>query len=298
MNRIAPLPMSALAAGAQGRGRRRSRVVGAAGAGLRGASTCPASLFLVLNKADPAAGAVRRASCATGSCYADDPPLRKKLRRLDRGCRRRPARRRCRPALLAAHAPRRPLHGDARFATAARGDARRPAWHGRRRRPSILVGRYRGRFLALPGQLSVMLSAPTRSGKGVGVVIPNLLELARLGRRARHQGRELRHHGRLPGRARAGGVRVLAVRRGGAQPPLESADSRAHERRCTGSATCWRSARCSFPNDGSGTSSEAFFNDQARNLFLGHRPATCWRRRSCRARSARCCASPRARGRR
>ena len=42
-------------------------------------------------------------------------------------------------------------------------------------RPGILIGRYRGRFLTLPGQLSVMLSAPTRSGKGVGVVIPNLL---------------------------------------------------------------------------------------------------------------------------
>src|SRR4249920_1986817 len=41
--------------------------------------------------------------------------------------------------------------------------------------PSILVGRHRGRFLTLPGQLSVMLSAPTRSGKGVGVVVPNLL---------------------------------------------------------------------------------------------------------------------------
>ena len=41
--------------------------------------------------------------------------------------------------------------------------------------PTILLGRYGGRYLALPGQLSVMLSAPTRSGKGVGVVIPNLL---------------------------------------------------------------------------------------------------------------------------
>jgi type IV secretion system protein VirD4 len=39
----------------------------------------------------------------------------------------------------------------------------------------IIVGKYRDRFLTLPGKQSVMLSAPTRSGKGVGVVVPNLL---------------------------------------------------------------------------------------------------------------------------
>lgn len=39
----------------------------------------------------------------------------------------------------------------------------------------ILVDRLGRRLLGLPGQLSVMLSATTRSGKGVGVVIPNLL---------------------------------------------------------------------------------------------------------------------------
>ena len=52
-----------------------------------------------------------------------------------------------------------------------------------------------------------------------------------------------------------------------------------------------------FPNDGSGTSSEAFFNDQARNLFLGPGPACCWKPPSCRAPSARCCASPPGKGR-
>jgi type IV secretion system protein VirD4 len=39
----------------------------------------------------------------------------------------------------------------------------------------IIVGRYNGKFLTLAGQQHILLSAPTRSGKGVGIVIPNLL---------------------------------------------------------------------------------------------------------------------------
>src|SRR6476619_6101357 len=131
-------------------------------------------LFLMLNKANPF-----QANFASivdyWDLYSSDPPLRKKLLGsmaasgfgfliLLPG------------TLVAAARRRRPLHGDARFANLAEvaragllADQRQPA------RPAILVGRYRGRFLSLPGQLSVMLSAPTRSGKGVGVVIPNLL---------------------------------------------------------------------------------------------------------------------------
>ena len=65
------------------------------------------------------------------------------------------------------------MHGDARFATAA--DLRKqhmlsPAPNG------ILVGKYKGNLVRLPGQQFVILAAPTRSGKGVGVVIPNLLD--------------------------------------------------------------------------------------------------------------------------
>jgi type IV secretion system protein VirD4 len=41
---------------------------------------------------------------------------------------------------------------------------------------SIVVGKMNGKLLRLPGQQFVVLAAPTRSGKGVGVVIPNLLE--------------------------------------------------------------------------------------------------------------------------
>lgn len=40
----------------------------------------------------------------------------------------------------------------------------------------ILLGRMNGKLLRLSGQQFVILAAPTRSGKGVGVVIPNLLD--------------------------------------------------------------------------------------------------------------------------
>jgi len=65
------------------------------------------------------------------------------------------------------------LHGDARFAR--RGEL---ASHGlfKPTDDGILVGKYRGRLVRLGGQQFVILAAPTRSGKGVGVVIPNLLE--------------------------------------------------------------------------------------------------------------------------
>ena len=41
--------------------------------------------------------------------------------------------------------------------------------------PSIIVGKHKDKFLLFRGQQFLFLSAPTRSGKGVGVVIPNLL---------------------------------------------------------------------------------------------------------------------------
>lgn len=65
------------------------------------------------------------------------------------------------------------IHGDARFARA--GDLGR---HGMFKPTDngILVGRFKGKLVRLSGQQFVILAAPTRSGKGVGVVIPNLLE--------------------------------------------------------------------------------------------------------------------------
>ena len=69
---------------------------------------------------------------------------------------------------------------------------------------------------------------PQRQGRGRRR--PQPAELARLGRRPRHQGRELRHHSRLPCPAPPGGLRLLALRRRRMQPSLEPADCRADER--------------------------------------------------------------------
>ncbi|MBP7703758.1 MAG: type IV secretory system conjugative DNA transfer family protein [Caulobacter sp.] len=63
-----------------------------------------------------------------------------------------------------------PLHGAARWATEADLRAR-----GLRARSGVVLGKRSGRLLTLGGPEHVMLYAPTRTGKGVGVVIPNLL---------------------------------------------------------------------------------------------------------------------------
>ena len=71
---------------------------------------------------------------------------------------------------------RKSLHGDARFAT-----RREVLEAGLLDGEGVLLGRlgglgrFGGEFLTLPGQQGVALSAHPRAGKGVGVVIPNLL---------------------------------------------------------------------------------------------------------------------------
>jgi type IV secretion system protein VirD4 len=65
---------------------------------------------------------------------------------------------------------RRPLHGAARWSTGA--EQRR---HHLRDRTGILLGQTADGLLVAGGPIHVMLYAPTRTGKGVGVVIPNLL---------------------------------------------------------------------------------------------------------------------------
>ena len=65
---------------------------------------------------------------------------------------------------------RRPLHGEARFAT-----RREIASAGLLGDEGIILGRIGRRCLMLRGQQGVVLAAPPRAGKGVGVVIPNLL---------------------------------------------------------------------------------------------------------------------------
>jgi type IV secretion system protein VirD4 len=241
-------------------------VFGAAGlAGLACAAVyLSAVVFLLLDKADPKQA--RFTSIAHyWQLYADDPGLRKKLL-VSIGLAGiglvvvLPA------ALVAAARPRRPLHGDSRFANTA--EVTRAGLVGDARSPSILVGRYGKRFLALPGQLSVMLSAPTRSGKGVGVVIPNLLNWpdsvvvldikgenydVTAGYRAAHDQAVFAFSPFDEG-ARSHRWNPLSTVR---TSPLH----RVGDLLAIGQVF--------FPNDGGSTSSEAFFNDQARNLFLG-----------------------------
>lgn len=63
-----------------------------------------------------------------------------------------------------------PLHGAARWASEAE-----LVREGLRANQGIVLGRKGGRLLVFGGPEHVMLYAPTRTGKGVGVVIPNLL---------------------------------------------------------------------------------------------------------------------------
>lgn len=67
----------------------------------------------------------------------------------------------------------RPLHGEARFASES--EIRREQL---RAKNGIIVGQKAGRYLVFGGTEHVLLEAPTRAGKGVGVVIPNLLSWA------------------------------------------------------------------------------------------------------------------------
>jgi type IV secretion system protein VirD4 len=75
--------------------------------------------------------------------------------------------------ILAVMPKRQSLHGDARFASGgdlAGKDMFKPHKNG------IVIGKFGGKIIRLGGQQFVILAAPTRSGKGVGVVIPNLLD--------------------------------------------------------------------------------------------------------------------------
>lgn len=63
------------------------------------------------------------------------------------------------------------IHGAARFATPV--EMRRKGLFSRE---GIIVGKCARTLLRYPGEEFVMLAAPTRTGKGVGVVVPNLLD--------------------------------------------------------------------------------------------------------------------------
>jgi type IV secretion system protein VirD4 len=262
MSGVAALPFSAWPTG------RKVAAAAVAVAGVIGLA-CAAVylagvLFLVLNKADP-----RQAHFASivhyWDLYADDVRLRRKLLAamglsgvgllvLVPG------------VLVAAARPGRALHGDARFANAV--EINHAGLTNGDGQPGILIGRHRGRFLSLPGQLSVMLSAPTRSGKGVGVVIPNLLNWPDSVVVLDIKGE---NYNITAGYRAAHGQDVYAF------SPFDE-DARSHR---WNPLTAVRSSplhrvgdlltvgQVFFPNDGGGMSPEAFFNDQARNLFLG-----------------------------
>ncbi len=76
-------------------------------------------------------------------------------------------------ALIAAMREVRSLHGEARFANA--GEIEKAGLFGN---TGIIIGKLKNRFLMFPGMQFVLLAAPTRSGKGVGIVVPNLLNFS------------------------------------------------------------------------------------------------------------------------
>ena len=79
------------------------------------------------------------------------------------------------PVLLLLGKKQRALHGDARFATLAEVRKAGLIDPPKGLDKTILVGKFKGHYLTYGGYQFVMLAAPTRSGKGVGVVIPNCL---------------------------------------------------------------------------------------------------------------------------
>lgn len=74
------------------------------------------------------------------------------------------------PFLILLSPNKKKLFGEARFAKLA--EIRKAGLLGDQ---GIIVGRFGGRYLMFGGQQHAIISAPTRSGKGVGIVIPNLL---------------------------------------------------------------------------------------------------------------------------
>ena len=81
--------------------------------------------------------------------------------------------------------PRRELHGSSRFANASEirqaglldvGNKCRKKGNKRQDdMPDLLIGKWNNQYLRWQGSEFLYLSAPTRSGKGVGIVIPNCL---------------------------------------------------------------------------------------------------------------------------
>lgn len=220
-----------------------------------------AALYMLFHKQRPA-GITASTMSEFWSHYAADPKERKKLKLALMAP----------PFVLlllvpmgiaAAMQKRRELHGSARFANAA--EVRQAGLLGE---SGIIVGKYRNRFLMLAGKQSVMLSAPTRSGKGVGVVVPNLLAwqdsavvvdiksenwTITAGFRAAH------------GQAVYAWAPFAEDGRSHRWNPLSAI--RLADRHVVGDTLAI--AQVLYPTDVKGSGTEGFFNDTARNLFLG-----------------------------
>ena len=127
-----------------------------------------------------------------------------------------------------------PGHGGSRPAAAPAQPARRRAFRQPWRDPARGPARARGHPPGTPGQRLPDAAGPAgraaggaaaqRQGRGRGR--PEPAQLARLGARQRHQGRELDAHGRLPGPPRPGGAPVRPAVRGRALGALEPAGLR------------------------------------------------------------------------
>lgn len=70
--------------------------------------------------------------------------------------------------------PQRELHGSARFATPGEV-AKAGLLKDEHEKPDIIIGKYKGKYLRWGGNQYAFVAAPPRSGKGVGIVIPNCL---------------------------------------------------------------------------------------------------------------------------
>ena len=184
---------------------------------------------------------------------------------------------------------RRELHGSARFAN--RMEIQKA---GLRSDRGIVLGKYEDKFLTLGGQQSVLLSAPTRSGKGVGIVVPNLLNWPDSVCVVDIKGENFD--------ITAGFSVQSTARRSTAGRRSPRTASRTATTRCrtsaptraTWSATCCRSLRSSTRRRFAARAPRASSTTRRATCSSGSR-STWSRRPSCRGPSAKCCASPAAR---
>lgn len=220
-----------------------------------------AAIFLLMNKQKPA-NLHSGSTSALWATHSDDPKQRKRLKAAIAAP----------PFVLllivplcifAATQRKRELHGSARFATHPEILA-----SGLLGTDGIVVGKARSKFLTLDGSQSVLLCAPTRSGKGVGIVVPTLLSWRDSALVVDIKSENFRI---------TAGFRAKNGQHVFAWAPFAE-DGRSHrfnplsyirsEHRHAVADTL-AVAQILYPTDTKGSGTEGFFNDTARNLFLG-----------------------------